>query len=107
MSRDTDRECCPDAGTRHCECWDYTDHILTSEPNRETDRPLYHQYRRTATAEMADWHPGFDMAGVSISDADRKAGSPKLGDKIARNPANHDDRWLVAAQYVVANFEAL
>jgi hypothetical protein len=76
-------------------------------PEQRGERPLYRQYRRTAIAEMADWHPGFDVAGVSISDADRKAGSPKLGDKIARNPANHDDRWLVAAQYVVANFEAL
>jgi hypothetical protein len=68
------------------------------------ERPLYRQYRRTAIAEMADWHLGFDMTGVSISDADRKAGSPKLGDKIARNPANHEDRWLVAADYFAANF---
>jgi hypothetical protein len=73
----------------------------------ETDRPTYRQYRRAALAEMADWHPDFDMAGVSISDADRKAGSPKPGDKIARNPTNHDDRWLVAADYFAANFEAL
>ena len=65
----------------------------------------YREYRRTQKAEMADWHPGFDMAGVSISDADRLAGSPKPGDKIARNPANHNDRWLVAAAYFTANFE--
>jgi hypothetical protein len=24
---------------------------------------------------------------------------------IARNPANHDDKWLVAADYFAANFE--
>jgi hypothetical protein len=24
---------------------------------------------------------------------------------IARNPANHEDRWLVAAEYFAANFE--
>jgi hypothetical protein len=65
----------------------------------------YKQYRRTAVAEMMDWHPSVDMTGVSISDADRKAGSPKHGDKIARNPANHEDRWLVAADYFAANFE--
>jgi hypothetical protein len=64
----------------------------------------YRQYRRTAVAEMADWHPGMDMTGVSISEADQKAGSPKPGDKIARNPANHEDRWLVAADYFAANF---
>ena len=67
----------------------------------------FRQYRRTQIAEMADWHPGFDMSGVSISEPDRQAGSPKLGDKIARNPANHEDRWLVAADYFAANFEVV
>ena len=67
----------------------------------------YTQYRRTQIAEMAAWGPGFAMDGVSISDADRAAGSPKLGDKIARNPHNHGDRWLVAREYFEANFEPL
>jgi hypothetical protein len=67
----------------------------------------YRRYRRTAIAEMADWRPGLDMSGVSISDPDRNAGSPKAGDKIARNPANHEDRWLVAADYFAANFEPI
>jgi hypothetical protein len=70
-------------------------------------KPEFKQYRRTQIAEMADWEPGFDMADVSISEPDRKAGSPKAGDKIARNPANHEDRWLVAADYFAANFEPL
>jgi hypothetical protein len=72
------------------------------------DSPLseYTKYRRTAVAEMADWHPDFDMTGVSVSDADRNAGSPKVGDKIARNPVNHADKWLVAAAYFALNFEA-
>ena len=69
--------------------------------------PEYRQYRRTQIAEMADWTPDFDMAGVSISEPDAKAGSPKEGDKIARNPVNHEDRWLVAAAYFATNFEAL
>jgi soluble cytochrome b562 len=67
--------------------------------------PDYRQYRRTAIAEMADWYEGFDMFLVSVSQADRLAGSPKAGDKIARNPANHADQWLVAAAYFAANFE--
>jgi hypothetical protein len=67
----------------------------------------YRKYRRVQIAEMADWYPGFDMVGVSISDADRAAGSPKRGDKIARNPVDHADRWLVAAAYFAANFESL
>lgn len=67
----------------------------------------YRKYRRTQISEMADWYPGFDMSGVSISDVDRAAGSPREGDKIARNPANHADRWLVAAKYASENFEPL
>jgi hypothetical protein len=65
----------------------------------------YRKYRRTAIAEIADWYPGFDMTDVSVSVADQKAGSPRAGDRIARNPANHEDRWLIAADYFAANFE--
>lgn len=67
----------------------------------------FKHYRRSQIAEMADWEPGFDMTGVSISDVDRDAGSPKLGDKIARNPKNHADKWLVAAAYAADNFELI
>jgi hypothetical protein len=44
------------------------------------------------------------MTDVSISAPDQAAGSPREGDKIARNPANHEDRWLVSAAYFAANF---
>jgi hypothetical protein len=67
----------------------------------------FEQYRRSQVAEMADWTPEFDMTNVSISPADRAGGSPKPGDKIARNPKNHDDRWLVAAAYFADNFEPI
>lgn len=67
----------------------------------------YKRYRRTQVAEMADWEPGFDMRNVSISGADRANGSPKPGDKISRNPANHQDRWLVAGAYFEVNFEPM
>jgi len=65
----------------------------------------YAQYRRTQIAEMRPYQDGEDLSGVSISVADRNAGSPKLGDMIARNPKNYADRWLVAAQYFKDNFE--
>ncbi len=65
----------------------------------------FKQYRRSAVAEMADWSPEIDMARVSVSAPDKEAGSPKPGDKIARNPKNHDDQWLVAAAYFADNFE--
>jgi hypothetical protein len=65
----------------------------------------YTRYRRTQLAEMTPWAPGFDMTKVSLSAEDVKMGSPKAGDMIARNPANHEDRWLVSAAYFAANFE--
>jgi len=67
----------------------------------------YKKYKRSAIAEMADWVEGFDMSWVSISSADRENGSPKVGDKIARNPMNHTDKWLVAANYFRDNFEPM
>ncbi len=63
------------------------------------------KYKRVAVAEMADWEPGMDMTGVSVSAVDQHAGSPQPGDKIARNPKNHEDQWLVSAAYFAANFE--
>ena len=51
----------------------------------------YKQYRRTQVAEMRPYQHGDDLNGISISDADHNAGSPKLGDMIARNPKNHAD----------------
>lgn len=63
------------------------------------------QYRRKQIAELRPWSPGDDMTGISVSVEDRKAGSPKAGDMIARNPKNHADQWLVAAAYFADNFE--
>lgn len=62
-------------------------------------------YKRKGLSEMRPYVPGDDMAGVSISDADKNAGSPKEGDMIARNPKNHDDKWLVAKKYFDDNLE--
>jgi hypothetical protein len=67
----------------------------------------YKQYRRKQVAEMRPYGHGDNLNGVSISDADRNAGSPKPGDMIARNPKNHADKWLVAAKYFADNFEAM
>ena len=63
-------------------------------------------YRRTQIAEMRPYEAGETLPSlVSISQADRDAGSPKPGDMIARNPKKPDDQWLVAAQYFHDNFE--
>lgn len=65
------------------------------------------QYRRKQIAELRPYVEGEDLTGVSVADVDRAAGSPKAGDMIARNPKNHDDRWLVARQYFEDNFEVV
>ena len=69
--------------------------------------PEFTEYRRTQIAEMIPWDPDYPMEHVSVSKPDRDAGSPKAGDMIARNPKNHSDQWLVAAQYFADNFESL
>lgn len=65
----------------------------------------FKQYRRKQIAELRPVVDGDDLSHVSVSAEDRKAGSPKAGDMIARNPKNHADQWLVAAQYFADNFE--
>jgi hypothetical protein len=67
----------------------------------------FKQYRRKQIAELRPWRPGDIMDGISISAPDAEAGSPKEGDMIARNPKNHADQWLVAAQYFADNFEPI
>lgn len=52
---------------------------------------------------MRPYVPGEDLTGVSISDADKANGSPKVGDMIARNPKNHEDKWLVSEKYFSEN----
>jgi hypothetical protein len=63
------------------------------------------QYKRKGLSEMRPYREGEDVAGVSISDQDREAGSPRTGDMIARNPNNHLDQWLVAQKYFDDNLE--
>jgi hypothetical protein len=62
-------------------------------------------YRRTAIAQMRPYEHGEPLDDISMSVEDMKRGSPRVGDMIARNPKNHKDQWLVAAQYFGDNFE--
>jgi hypothetical protein len=66
----------------------------------------FKQYQRKQIAELRPFQEGEELSErISISQADRDNGSPKVGDMIARNPKNHDDQWLVAKQYFEDNFE--
>lgn len=80
----------------------------------------YKLYQRTQTAEMrevtkedidsfnVDEFPHkINNESVSISETDFYNGSPKIGDMIARNPSNHNDKWLVAKEYFEKNFKKI
>lgn len=68
----------------------------------------FKQYRRKSVSEMRPYVEGEILDDkVSISEADLKAGSPKVGDMIARNPKNHEDQWLVAKAYFEDNLEPI
>lgn len=67
---------------------------------------MWQQYKRKGFSEMRPYVEGEVLPPcVSISDADLGAGSPKLGDMIARNPKNHEDQWLVDRKYFEDNLE--
>lgn len=68
----------------------------------------FKQYRRKQIAELRPYENGEILdENISISAEDKKNGSPKIGDMIARNPVNHKDQWLVAKDYFEANFEEI
>lgn len=68
----------------------------------------FKQYRRKSISEMRPYVEGEKLdAKVSISEADLKAGSPKIGDMIARNPKSHEDQWLVGKAYFEDNLELI
>lgn len=64
----------------------------------------YNQYRKKQTSEMREYIDGEPMDGISISPEDVKGGSPRKGDMIARNPSNHNDKWLVSEKYFNDNY---
>jgi hypothetical protein len=82
--------------------------VSRAAKQKETPMDTFTKYRRTQIAEMRPYVKGEALdPHVSVSAVDREAGSPKDGDMIARNPANHADQWLVAADYFAANFEPI
>jgi len=67
----------------------------------------FQRYSRKGFAEARPYVLGEVLSDrVSISAADREAGSPKVGDMIARNPADPGDMWLIAEDYFNANFSS-
>ena len=64
-------------------------------------------YRKKHIQQMEPWCEGYDMSRVSVSQSDKDDGSPTIGDMIAVNAQNTDDRWLVAEAFFIANYEGV
>lgn len=62
-------------------------------------------YRKKNVQPMMPWEPDMSMALVSVSEADKANGSPKLGDMIAVNQNDSTDMWLVAEEFFKENYE--
>lgn len=76
--------------------------VAELRPIDQDDIDHYREYKMIAVHKTKD-----NWIQVSISDEDLKAGSPKIGDMVARNPKNHLDQWLVAEEYFKDNFEPI
>lgn len=61
-------------------------------------------YRKKQSQPMRPYIEGEDLKGVSISIADQVNGSPKVGDMIAINPNDENDKWLVAEKFFNENY---
>lgn len=48
-----------------------------------------------------------DLSSLSVSECDSEHGSPKIGDMIARDPGNPDNRWLVSENDFKRNYKPL
>ena len=62
-------------------------------------------YKRLGNANARPYEPGEDITGISMDEVDKKNGSPKVGDMIARDPDNHESQWLINATFFKKNFE--
>jgi hypothetical protein len=66
----------------------------------------FQQYKRKQKlSQLRPFVEGETLESVSVSPEDAAAGSPMVGDMIARNPSNHADKWLIAKAYFYENFE--
>lgn len=65
----------------------------------------FKEYRKKGTQLLRPYVEGEDLTGVSISDADKANGSPKVGDMIAVSKEDFKDRWLVGEDFHKANYE--
>jgi hypothetical protein len=62
---------------------------------------MFKNYRKKSTQLMRPYILGEDLTGVSVNKED----TPEEGGMIAQNPANPQDKWYVAKQFFLDNYE--
>jgi len=62
-------------------------------------------YKKKYLQEMTPWVEGLLTCSISISESDKKNGSPRVGDMIAINDKDSSDMWLVAEKFFKDNYE--
>jgi hypothetical protein len=62
------------------------------------------EFVKNTIQPMTPWTEDLVMEHVSISDEDKKNGSPKKGDMIAVNPNNFRDQWLISKEFFEENY---
>ena len=69
----------------------------------------FEQYRKVSVAELRAYEEGEDLKaqGITISELDTKAGHPKLGDMVCRDPKKPADQWLVTRQFFEENYRKI
>ena len=61
------------------------------------------KYRKSTVTEMIPWSADVSMDAITVGVEDR-ADHPRLGDMVARDPANPSDMWLVVKEFFEANY---
>ena len=77
----------------------------SNEAVEEVTEPVFKEYTKTNPVEMRPYVENEALpVGITISAADVRKGSPKVGDMIVRNRENHNDKWLIPEDYFTANY---
>jgi len=71
-----------------------------------TDYTPFVPYKRKGTILARPYLEGEVLAAhVTVRDVDREAGSPKLGDMIAKAFDNEADEWLITSENFEKDYE--
>jgi len=62
---------------------------------------MWKYYKKIAVQEMRPYIVNEDLEGISVNKED----TPEEGGMIARNSNNHEDKWYIAKDFFLTNYE--